>query len=203
MAALKLTVICSLIVVAINAVFGTIIAWVLVRDDFPGKAAVNAVIDLPFALPTIVAGLTLLTLYGTDSPIGVDIAFTRTAVVVALLLRHPPLRRPRGAAAADRDGPRDGGGGDLARRRRLHRLPPDHLPQPPPRPRSPAIALAFARALGEFGSLVLISGQHPVRDRGLLGLHPQPDRVRQRPRRRRGLGRPAGRSRCCCWSRSR
>ena len=76
-AALKLTVISSLIVVAINGVFGTIIAWVLVRDQFPGKAAVNAIIDLPFALPTIVAGLTLLTLYGSDSPIGLDIAFTQ------------------------------------------------------------------------------------------------------------------------------
>ena len=68
-AALKLTVICSLIVVAINAVFGTIIAWVLVRDEFRGKAAVNAIIDLPFALPTIVAGLTLLTLYGSRQPV--------------------------------------------------------------------------------------------------------------------------------------
>ena len=84
MAALKLTVICSLIVVAINAIFGTIIAWVLVRDEFPGKSIVNAVIDLPFALPTIVASLTLLTLYGADSPLGVDIAFTRAAIVVAL-----------------------------------------------------------------------------------------------------------------------
>ena len=56
------------------------------------------------------------------------------------------------------------------------------------------VALAFARALGEFGSLVLISRQHPLQDRGLLGLHPQPDRVRQRLRRRRRLGRPAGAS---------
>src|SRR5690348_5398100 len=61
---LELTLVASLIVVAINAVFGTIIAWLLVRDEFPGKAAVNAIIDLPFALPTIVASLTLLALYG-------------------------------------------------------------------------------------------------------------------------------------------
>ncbi|HEY1356391.1 MAG TPA: hypothetical protein VGF09_08745, partial [Solirubrobacterales bacterium] len=59
---LELTVVCSLIVVVINAVFGTIIAWILVRDEFPGKAAINAVIDLPFALPTIVASVTLLTI---------------------------------------------------------------------------------------------------------------------------------------------
>src|SRR3954471_2807310 len=84
-AALKLTVIASLIVVAINAVFGTIIAWILVRDRFPGKSVINAAIDLPFALPTIVASLTLLAIYGSDSPFGLDIAFTRTAVVVALL----------------------------------------------------------------------------------------------------------------------
>src|SRR5918996_4363987 len=83
-AALKLTVVSSLIVVAINAVFGTVIAWILVRDQFPGKGAVNALIDLPFALPTIVAGLTLLTLYGSDSPIGLNVAFTRIAIVVAL-----------------------------------------------------------------------------------------------------------------------
>src|SRR6476660_4417851 len=68
---LKLTIVCSLIVVAINAVFGTIIAWLLVRDQFPGKGVVNAVIDLPFALPTIVASLTLIALYGNQSPIGI------------------------------------------------------------------------------------------------------------------------------------
>ncbi|HMJ95055.1 MAG TPA: hypothetical protein VK486_04335, partial [Thermoleophilaceae bacterium] len=67
-AALKLTLISSVIVVVINAVAGTLIAWVLVRDEFPGKSIVNSLIDLPFALPTIVAGLTLLALYGPDSP---------------------------------------------------------------------------------------------------------------------------------------
>ncbi|HEU4739932.1 MAG TPA: molybdate ABC transporter permease subunit, partial [Solirubrobacterales bacterium] len=82
---LKLTVVCSLIVVLLNAFFGTILAWLLVRDEFPGKSLINAVIDLPFALPTIVASLVLLTLYGTDSPLGIDIAATRAAVVVALM----------------------------------------------------------------------------------------------------------------------
>ena len=60
--ALELTVICSLIVVVLNGIFGTILAWILVRDEFPGKSLVNAVIDLPFALPTIVASLTQLAL---------------------------------------------------------------------------------------------------------------------------------------------
>ena len=73
---LRLTLIASLIVVLVNAVAGTIIAWVLVRDEFPGKSIVNSLIDLPFALPTIVAGLTLLAFYGPDSPVGVNLAFT-------------------------------------------------------------------------------------------------------------------------------
>src|SRR3954453_4095611 len=84
-AALKLTLGVSLVVAAINAVAGTAIAWVLVRDRFRGRRIVNALIDLPFALPTIVAGLTLLALYGPKGPVGVDVAFTRAAVVMALL----------------------------------------------------------------------------------------------------------------------
>ena len=68
--ALLFTIVASVIVVLFNAVFGTLVAWVLVRDEFRGKAAVNAIIDLPFALPTIVAGLTLLALYGPRGPLG-------------------------------------------------------------------------------------------------------------------------------------
>ena len=83
-AALKLTFVASLIVVLLNAVTGTLIAWVLVRDDFRGKGLVNAIIDLPFALPTIVAGLTLLALYGPTSPIDINVAFTQTAIVLCL-----------------------------------------------------------------------------------------------------------------------
>ena len=77
-AAIRLTVITSLIIVAINAVMGTLIAWVLVRDDFRGKRIVNSIIDLPFALPTIVAGLTLLALYGQDCPIGINVTYTKS-----------------------------------------------------------------------------------------------------------------------------
>jgi sulfate transport system permease protein len=162
LAALKLTVIASLIVVAINAFFGIVIAWVLVRDEFPGKAAVNALIDLPFALPTIVAGLTLLTLYGADSPLGVDIAFTRTAVVVALCFVTLPfvtravqpllleLDREMEEAAASLGA----GGFTIFRRIVLPNLLPGILA---------GVMLAFARALGEFGSLVLISGNIPFK----------------------------------------
>ena len=162
MAALKLTVGCSLIVIAINAVFGTMIAWVLVRDEFPGKKAVNAVIDLPFALPTIVAGLTLLTLYGKDSPIGLDVAFTRVAVVFALLFVTLPfvvravqpllleMDREMEEAAASL------GAGGLTIFRRI--IFPNLLPGI-----AAGVALAFARALGEYGSLVLISGEIPFK----------------------------------------
>ena len=158
--ALELTVVCSLIVVAINAVFGTLIAWVLVRDEFPGKASVNAVIDLPFALPTIVASLTLLTLYGNDSPLGIDIAFTRAAVVVALLFVTLPfvvravqpllieLDREMEEAAASL-----GAGGFTVFRRIVF---PNLLPG-----LAAGVALAFARALGEFGSVLIFAGGLP------------------------------------------
>src|SRR5918994_1967056 len=91
-AALKLTVVSSLIVVAINVVFGTAIAWVLVRDQFPGKRFVNSLVDLPFALPTIVAGLTLLALYGENGVLGISgVSFTRVGVVMALLVVTLPF----------------------------------------------------------------------------------------------------------------
>jgi len=161
MAALKLTVISSLIVVTINAFFGTIIAWVLVRDEFPGKGAVNALIDLPFALPTIVAGLTLLTLYGPNSKIH-SLAFTRAGVFVALLFVTLPfvvrtvqpvlleLDREMEEAAASL------GAGKVAVFRRI--VFPNLLPAI-----LSGVALAFARAIGEFGAVVLISGNIPFK----------------------------------------
>jgi sulfate/thiosulfate transport system permease protein len=160
MAALKLTVICSLIVVAINAVFGTIIAWVLVRDEFRGKAAVNALIDLPFALPTIVAGLTLLTLYGPESPIGLDVAFTRIAIVMALcFITLPFVVRSVQPLLMEMDREMEEAASSLGASsfttfRRI--IFPNLLPGI-----VAGIMLAFARALGEYGSLILISGNIP------------------------------------------
>jgi sulfate/thiosulfate transport system permease protein len=161
-AAFKLTLIVSLIVVVINAVTGTLIAWVLVRDDFRGKGAVNALIDLPFALPTIVAGLTLLALYGPKHPIGIDVSYTRVAVGMALLFVTLPfvvravqpvlmtLDREMEEAAASL------GATSFQTFRRII------LPNLTPALLS-GVALAFARAIGEFGSIVLISGNIPFK----------------------------------------
>src|SRR3954469_20158496 len=90
-AALIVTVAISAIVALINVVTGTLIAWVLVRDNFRGKSFVNALIDLPFALPTIVAGLTLLALYGKGSPLGINVSFTQIGVAMALLFVTLPF----------------------------------------------------------------------------------------------------------------
>src|SRR5213075_367042 len=89
--ALRLTLGVSLLVALVNAVAGTAIAWTLVRDRFIGQGVVNALVDLPFALPTIVAGLTLLALYGPKSPVGVDAAFTRWGILLALLFVTLPF----------------------------------------------------------------------------------------------------------------
>ena len=90
-AAMRFTLIVSIVVAAIDAVMGVLIAWVLVRDEFRGKALVNGLIDLPFALPTIVAGLTLLALYGNKSPVGINVAYTQAGVALALLFVTLPF----------------------------------------------------------------------------------------------------------------
>ncbi len=158
--ALQLSVVASIVVVAINAVIGTVIAWVLVRDEFPGKAAVNALIDLPFALPTIVAGLTLVALYGQQSPLGINIAYTRVAVFLALLfVTLPFVVRAVQPVLAELDQEMEEAaqalGASSVTTFRLIILP--NL--------LPAIlagtGLGFARAIGEFGAVVLISGNIP------------------------------------------
>jgi sulfate transport system permease protein len=153
--ALVLTLLASLLVAVINAVMGTAIAWVLVRDRLPGGGVLNALIDLPFALPTIVAGITLLALYR-------DVAFTRTAIVLALLFVTLPfvvrsvqpvlieLDTEMEEAAASL------GASQVTTFRRII------LPNLMPAIVSGA-ALAFARAVGEFGSVVLISGNIPFK----------------------------------------
>ncbi|HZB76402.1 MAG TPA: sulfate ABC transporter permease subunit CysT [Solirubrobacteraceae bacterium] len=158
--ALRFTILVSLVATVINAVSGTLIAWVLVRDKFRGKRIVNALIDLPFALPTIVAGLTLLALYGPNSPVGIDVAFTQTAVLLALLfVTLPFVIRSVQPVLIELDKEMEeaamslgAGGLTIFRRVILPNLVPAILS---------GAALAFARAVGEFGSIVLISGNIP------------------------------------------
>jgi sulfate/thiosulfate transport system permease protein len=160
LAALRLSLVGSLVVAVINAVVGTVIAWILVRDDFRGKHAVNALIDLPFALPTIVAGLTLIALYGSRSPLRVTIAYTRIAVVLALLFVTLPfvvraVQPVLGELDREMEQAATALGASNWTTFRLIVLP--NL--------LPAIlagaGLGFARAIGEFGSVVLISGNIP------------------------------------------
>jgi sulfate transport system permease protein len=154
--ALKLTLICSLIVVVINAVMGTMIAWVLVRDKFRGKSLLNAIIDLPFALPTIVASLVLITLYGNNSPVGIHLAFTKPAVVLALcfvtlpfVVRSvQPVLLELDIEVEEAAASLGASGFTIFRRIIFPNLLPGLLS---------GVALAFARALGEYGSLVLIA----------------------------------------------
>jgi sulfate transport system permease protein len=149
-------------VVAINAVTGTALAWTLVRDDFPGRRLVNAIVDLPFALPTIVAGLTLLALYGPTGGVGVDVAYTRWGVLVALLfVTLPFVVRTVQPVLIELDRDMEDAAASLGAGRVtiFRRIVFPHL--------FPAllsgVALAFARAIGEFGAVILIAGNIPFK----------------------------------------
>jgi sulfate transport system permease protein len=141
----------SVAVAAINSVMGLAIAWVLVRDKFVGKGLVESAIDLPFALPTIVAGVVLLAIYGVDSPIHVDLFETWMGLMVALLFVTLPfsVRAVQPVLASlDRDSEsaaRTLGAGNV----RMPSIWPAVLG---------GFGLAFARAIGEFGSISLIAG---------------------------------------------
>ena len=156
---------------------GLVIAWVLVRDDFRGKGFVSAIIDLPFALPTIVAGLTLLSPLRAGQPVRHRRGRHADRDHLRPRLRDAPVLRALGAAGAGRDRPRDRGGGCLPGRSAARVLRRIMLPSIAPAMLAGA-GLAFARALGEFGSVVLISGNLPVQDRGgvVVDLQPVPER---------------------------
>ncbi len=158
--AIGITVLVSIVAALINVVFGTIIAWVLVRDDFRGKGFVNAIIDLPFALPTIVASLVLLSLYGPNSPIDIHLAATKPALIIALtFVTLPFVVRQVQPVLIELDtdveeaaavlGARNG---TIFRKIVLPSLLPAILT---------GAGLAFTRAIGEFGSVVLIGGNIP------------------------------------------
>ena len=161
-AALKLTVLVSIAVALVQAVAGTAVAWTLVRDRFWGQGVVNAVIDLPFALPTIVMSLTLLALYGPRSPVGVHASFTRWAILLALLfVTLPFVVRTVQPVLVELDREMEDAAASLgASTFRIFRrvVLPNILPAI-----LSGVALAFARAVGEFGSVVLISGNVPFK----------------------------------------
>jgi sulfate/thiosulfate transport system permease protein len=162
LSALELSVGISLAVAALNAAAGTLVAWVLVRDRFFGQGAVNALVDLPFALPTIVAGLVLLVLYGPSSPIGINVAYTRWAILLALaFVTLPFVVRSVQPVLIELDTEMEqaatslgAGPWQVFSRIVLPNLRPAILS---------GAALAFARAVGEFGSVVLISGNIPLK----------------------------------------
>lgn len=160
LSSLRITIGVSVVVALINVVMGTLIAWVLVRDEFPGKRIVNALIDLPFALPTIVASIVLLSLYGPNSPVHIELNATQPGLVVALAFVTLPfvvrsvqpvlieLDRDVEQAAASL------GASNLTIFRKVV------LPTLAPAMIGGA-GLAFARAIGEYGSVVLIGGNIP------------------------------------------
>ena len=170
-AALKLTLATAIGVALLNAVLGTITAWVLVRDDFRGKSVVNAIIDLPFALPTIVAGLVIMALYGPRTPIDFtvgghhfdgNVTFTRGAIYLALLfVTLPFVVRSVQPVLIELDeeleeAARSLGASEFTTFRRV--VFPTILPGI-----LSGVAMAFARAVGEIGAIVLIAGNLPFK----------------------------------------
>ena len=160
----------SLIAAAINGVFGTLIAWVLVRYDFPLKRFIDAAVDLPFALPTSVAGLTIATVYSSNgwigslfAPFGIKIAFTRLGVGVAMIFISLPFV-VRTVQPVLREMERDIeeaawclGASQWQTFWRV--ILPPLLPAV-----LTGIALGFSRAVGEYGSTVIVASNIPFRD---------------------------------------
>lgn len=147
-------------VTVVNLFFGLIVAWVLTRDDFPGKRLVDSVIDLPFALPTIVASLVMLALYGPASPVGLHLQHTKWGVGVALLfVTLPFVVRSVQPVLLELDQETEEAAASLGANNRVifvKVILPALLPS-----LLSGAGLAFSRAIGEFGSVVLIGGAVP------------------------------------------
>lgn len=156
----RVTITISIGVTAINVVFGLLVAWVLTRDEFPGKRLVDAVIDLPFALPTIVASLVMLALYGPNSPVGLHLQHTKWGVGIALLfVTLPFVVRSVQPVLLELDRDVEEAAASLGANN-ITILTKIILPALLPSLLSGA-GLAFSRAIGEFGSVVLIGGAVP------------------------------------------
>lgn len=152
---------------AVNLVFGVVLAWVLVRYEFPGKRAIDAVVDLPFALPTAVGGIALTTVYSPRgvvgsllAKVGIEAAFSRLGVVIALIFVGLPfVVRTVQPVLADFDVEQEEAAATLGATRGMtfrRVVLPAILPAA-----LTGFTLAFARALGEYGSVVFISGNMP------------------------------------------
>jgi sulfate transport system permease protein len=168
-ASYRLSVGASLVAASVNAVFGFLLAWVLVRYSFPGRRLVDALIDLPFALPTAVAGIVLTTLYAPNGwlgapldRLGIKVAFTPLGVTVALIfIGLPFVVRTLQPVIEDLDPEVEEAATSLGANRRtivLRVILPYLFPA-----WLTGFALAFARAVGEYGSVVFISGNMPMR----------------------------------------
>lgn len=169
LASYRLTFGASLLAASINAVFGLLVAWTLVRYRFPGRRFVDAIIDLPFALPTAVSGIALATVFSPQGvigsllePLGVQVAYTRLGVVVALtLIGLPFVVRAVQPALEELEGSVEEaaeslGGGRLFVFRRI--ILPTIAPA-----LATGFTLALARGIGEYGSVIFIAGNLPMR----------------------------------------
>jgi sulfate/thiosulfate transport system permease protein len=169
LASYRLSIGASLVAAAINSVLGLLTAWVLVRYEFPGKRIVDALVDLPFALPTAVAGITLTALFAGNGwvgswlePLGIKVAFTWLGVVVALtFIGLPFVVRTVQPVLQELDPDFEEAAATLGagRWQSLKRVVfPELFPA-----LLTGFALAFARAVGEYGSVIFISGNMPMR----------------------------------------
>ena len=169
LAAYKLSFTAAAIAAAINAFFGFIVAWTLVRYSFPGKRIIDAMVDLPFALPTAVSGIALTTIYSRHGwigrllePYGIQAAFSPLGVTIALtFIGLPFVVRTLQPALEDLEAETEEAAASLgaSRWQTLRRIIlPTVLPS-----LLTGFALAFARALGEYGSVVFISGNMPMK----------------------------------------
>jgi sulfate/thiosulfate transport system permease protein len=167
LAALEVSFVIAALSAVVNAVFGTIVAWVLVRYEFPGKRLLDSAVDLPFALPTAVAGIALAALYaengwigGLFAPWGVKIAYTPVGIFIALVfIGLPFVVRTVQPVLQDFDREVEEASATLgaSRRQTLFRVV---LPALVPALLT-GVALAFARAVGEYGSVIFIAGNMP------------------------------------------
>jgi sulfate transport system permease protein len=167
LAALRMSFGGALIAAVVNAIFGVMLAWVLVRYRFPGKRIIDAMVDLPFALPTAVAGIALTTLYAPNgwigqflTPLGIKVAFTPTGVVIALIFVGLPfVVRTVQPVMEEIDIEVEEAAATLGANR-FQTITRVLLPGLAPAVMT-GFALAFARAVGEYGSVIFIAGNLP------------------------------------------